>query len=187
MMPSFNKLTETQRKALVSFLFGNEKVEAGLDSNKPVSDTSLDPYRISGYTKFLDKNGFPAVRPPWGTLNAIDLNTGDYKWKVTFGEVPEAQIPGSPPTGSESYGGPIVTKSGLLFIAGTKDRKFRAYDKKTGKLLWETKLPAAGFATPATYSVKGKQYVVIACGGTKIGATGGDSYVAFGLPGKNKR
>lgn len=187
MMPSFNKITEAQRKALVSFLFGNEKIEPGLDFKEPAGDASSEPYRISGYDKFLDKNGLPAVRPPWGTLNAIDLNTGDYKWKVTFGEIPQAQKPGSAPLGSESYGGPVITKGGLLFIAGTKDRKFKAYDKKTGNLLWQTQLPAAGFATPATYSVNGKQYIVIACGGTKLGASGGDSYLAFALPEKKKK
>jgi quinoprotein glucose dehydrogenase len=122
------------------------------------------------------------VRPPWGTLNAIDLNTGEYRWKITYGETPELAAQGLPQTGAESYGGPVVTASGLLFIAGTKDGKFRAYDKKNGRLLWETKLPAAAFATPSTYQVNGKQYVVIACGGTKLGARKGDSYVAFALP-----
>ena len=124
----------------------------------------------------------PAVRPPWGTLNAIDLNTGEYVWKVTYGESPELKAKGIAQTGAESYGGPVVTAGGLLFIAGTKDGYFRVYDKKNGKLLKEIGLPAAGFATPSTYEAKGKQYVVIACGGTKLGAKGGDSYVAFALP-----
>jgi quinoprotein glucose dehydrogenase len=115
-------------------------------------------------------------------LNAIDLNTGEYLWKKTFGEYPELSAKGIPQTGAESYGGPVITASGLLFIAGTRDAKFRVYNSATGDLLWETMLPAAGFATPSTYAVNGKQYVVIACGGTKLGSPKGESYVAFALP-----
>ena len=187
MMPAFTRLSAAEQKTLVAFLFGTEKVEPGITKMKepglaPKKETPQVPFRISGYTKFLDKNGYPAVRPPWGTLNAIDLNTGEYRWKITYGETPELAAKGLPQTGAESYGGPVVTASGLLFIAGTKDGKVRAYDKQNGRLLWETKLPAAGFATPSTYQVNGKQYVVIACGGTKLGARKGDSYVAFALP-----
>lgn len=186
MMPSFPKLNDKQKDALVSYLFGEEKEEPGLavepgDKKEPAENAKVS-YSISGYTKFIDKNGLPAVGLPWGTLNAIDLNTGEYLWKIPYGEYPELQAKGIAQTGSESYGGPVVTASGLLFIAGTKDQKFRVYDKKNGQLLWETRLPAAGFATPSTYEVNGKQYVVIACGGTKLGAKGGDSYVAFALP-----
>lgn len=115
-------------------------------------------------------------------MNAIDLNTGEYKWKIPYGEYPELAAKGITQTGSESYGGPVVTASGLLFISGTKDKKFRVYDKNNGKLLWQTQLPAANFATPSTYEVNGKQYIVLACGGTKLGAEAGDSYVAFALP-----
>ena len=187
MMPAFTKFNEKETDAVTAFLFGDEKEEPGL-SKEPGLDkpekTKMASYSISGYSKFLDSNGYPAVRPPWGTLNAIDLNTGDYVWKVPYGETPELEAKGIPQTGSESYGGPVITASGLLFIAGTKDGFFRAYDKKNGKLLWKTKLPAAGFATPSTYEVNGKQYVVIACGGTKLGAHGGDSYIAFALPDK---
>ncbi|WP_423146195.1 PQQ-binding-like beta-propeller repeat protein [Rubrolithibacter danxiaensis] len=184
MMPSFSKLSEKQKQALVNFLFGNDKEEPELVKQEPVSKekTGRVSYKISGYSKFLDKNGYPAVRPPWGTLNAINLNTGEYVWKIPFGEIPELKEKGISQTGAESYGGPVITKSGLLFIAGTKDGKLRAYDKKNGKLLWQTQLPAAGFATPSTYEVNGKQYLVIACGGTKLGAGGGDSYIAFALP-----
>ena len=114
-------------------------------------------------------------------LSAINLHTGKYVWQQPFGELKELTAKGIAPTGCENYGGPVVTSSGLLFIAATKDGMFRAYDKKTGKLLFETKLPAAGFATPTTYQVNGKQYVVIACGGTKLGRPRGDSYVAFAL------
>ncbi len=120
--------------------------------------------------------------PGWGTLNAIDLNSGRILWKVPLGEFEELTLQGIPVTGTQNYGGPVVTASGLLFIAATPDERFRVFDKKPGQLLWETRLPAAGFATPATYSVDGKQYVVIACGGGKLKAPSGDTYVAFALP-----
>jgi quinoprotein glucose dehydrogenase len=187
MMPAFPKFSEKQRRAIAGFLFGDEKAEPGLakepDGSKQTKKDTTVRWKISGYSKFLDKNGYPAMSPPWGTLNAIDLNTGEYKWTVTYGEYPELQQQkGIEQTGSESYGGPVITASGLLLISGTKDQFFRAYDKENGKLLWKTQLPAANFATPSTYEVNGKQYVVLACGGTKLGAKGGDSYVAFALP-----
>lgn len=184
MMPAFTKLTTAEKEALMGYLLGEEITKPGLTKEPGLDKKSTKQalYQISGYSKFLDKNGYPAVRPPWGTLNAIDLNTGEYLWKITFGEVKELIDKGIPPTGTESYGGPVITASGLLFIAATKDGKFRAYDKTNGKLLWETKLPAAGFATPSTYMAQGKQYVVIACGGEKLGTPTGDSYVAFALP-----
>jgi quinoprotein glucose dehydrogenase len=179
MMPGFTMLSPEEKQALVAFLFGDEKVEAV--SAVPESHKTYLPYQSTGYNKFLDANGLPAISPPWGTLNAIDLNTGEYLWKIPFGEVESLKAKGIPTTGTENYGGPVVTASGLLFIAATKDGKFRAFDKKTGKLLWETMLPAAGFATPSTYEVNGKQYVVIACGGTKLGTKKGNQYVAFAL------
>lgn len=179
MMPGFPMLTAQEKQALVSFLFGDEKVEAA--SSTPATRKTFLPYQSTGYNKFLDANGLPAITPPWGTLNAINLNTGEFLWKIPFGEVEALKAKGVPTTGTENYGGPVVTASGLLFIAATKDGKFRAFDKKTGKLLWETQLPAAGFATPSTYEVNGKQYVVIACGGTKLGTRKGNQYVAFAL------
>lgn len=184
MMPAFKMLSEKEQKSLVAFLYGDKEEPPSSDLKEPgfnKEQTKKLDYKISGYTKFLDRDGNPAISPPWGTLNAIDLNTGEYLWTKVFGEVPSLMEKGIPQTGSESYGGPVITAGGLLFIAGTKDEKFKVYDKKTGELLWETKLPAAGFATPSTYSVKGKQYVVIACGGTKLGAKKGESYVAFAL------
>ena len=184
MMPGFQRLSETEKQNLVAFLYGdkiNSSNNVKADKEEVEHNEPVD-YKISGYTKFLDKDGYPAIRPPWGTLNAIDLNTGEYVWTKTFGTYPELEAKGIPQTGSESYGGPVITESGLLFIAGTKDKKFRAYNKATGKLLWETTLPAAGFATPSTYEAAGRQFVVIACGGTKLGAEKGDSYVAFALP-----
>lgn len=186
MMPGFQRLTTNEKKDLLAFLYG-DNVAVSPTSNRPEQKKEISGdkplnYKISGYTKFLDKEGYPAIRPPWGTLNAIDLNTGEYLWTKVFGSYPELEAKGIPQTGSESYGGPVVTASGLLFIAGTKDKKFRVYNKKNGELLWETILPAAAFATPSTYEADGKQYVVVACGGTKLGAEKGDSYVAFALP-----
>lgn len=140
-------------------------------------------YRSDGETLFRDPDGYPPITPPWGTLNAIDLNAGTIRWKISFGEFPELAAKGLTNTGSDNYGGPIVTAGGLVFIGATNfDRKFHAYDKLTGKLLWETTLPAAGNATPATYMLNGKQYVVIVCGGGKNGAPSGSSIVAFALP-----
>ena len=105
------------------------------------------PYRFTGYRKFLDPDGYPAVAPPWGTLNAINLNTGEFAWQIPLGEYPELAAKGLTNTGSENYGGPIVTAGGLVFIGATNfDRKFRAFDKATGALLWETTLPFSGNA-----------------------------------------
>ena len=136
-----------------------------------------------GYKKLLDPDGYPAIEPPWGTLNAINLDTGEVAWKIPLGEFAELAAEGMRNTGSENYGGPVVTAGGLVFIAATLyDKKFRAFDKANGKLLWETTLPASGVATPATYMVNGRQHVVIAAGGGKYGLPTGGSYVAFALP-----
>ena len=140
-------------------------------------------YRSDGETLFRDPDGYPPITPPWGTLSAIDLNAGAIRWKIPFGEFPELAAKGLTNTGSDNYGGPVVTAGGLLFIGATNfDRKFHAYDKMTGRLLWETTLPAAGNATPSTYMLNGRQYVVIVCGGGKNGAPSGSSIVAFSLP-----
>lgn len=139
-------------------------------------------FRSTGYNRFEDEEGYPAIAPPWGTLNAIDLSGGTIAWKVTLGHLPEAGYPGVERTGAENYGGPIVTAGGLIFIGATKDEKFRAFDKHSGALLWETALPFGAYATPATYAVDGKQYVVVAAGGGKMGTKPGDTYVAFTLP-----
>ena len=147
------------------------------------NDPAWLKYRSDGESIFLDPDGYPAVAPPWGTLNAIDLNTGNIRWRIPLGEVPELAATGLTNTGSDNYGGPVVTASGLLFIGATNfDKKFRAFNKVTGELLWETTLPAAGNATPSIYMVNGKQYVAIVCGGGKNGAPSGSSIVAFALP-----
>ena len=141
-------------------------------------------YRFTGYRRFFDPDGYPASATPWGTLNAIDLNTGKYLWRIPFGEYPELVAKGQPNTGSANYGGPIVTASGILFIAATVfDRQFHVYDTSNGTLLWHAELPFGGLATPTTYMIDGKQYVVIAAGGGKDPKhTLGGAYVAFALP-----
>jgi quinoprotein glucose dehydrogenase len=141
-------------------------------------------YGITGYYKFLSPEGLPAISPPWGTLTAIDMNKGEHVWKTTLGEYPKLKAKGIPATGTENYGSSVVTAGGLLFIAAARDGKIRAFNKLDGKLLWEYDLPAPGYATPAIYEFKGKQYLVIACGGGKMGTKSSDVYVAFALPEK---
>jgi quinoprotein glucose dehydrogenase len=179
-MSGFPNLYEDQLNGLVEFLLTGENKELS-STGQPLPGMK---YRITGYRRFLDPDGYPAIAPPWGTLNAIDLNTGEYKWKINFGEYPELAAKGMKNTGSENYGGPIVTAGGLLFIGATNyDRKFHAFDKSTGELLWETTLPFAGNATPITYSINGRQYVTIAAGGGKDSRwRSGGVYVAFAVP-----
>jgi len=179
-MPGLPNLTEDQISALVSFLMSGESKELASSAPPP----AFMPYRFTGYHKFLDPGGYPGVAPPWGTLNAINLNTGESVWKIPLGEYPELASKGQKDTGTENYGGPIVTAGGLLFIGATNfDKKFHAFDKSTGELLWEATLPFSGNATPATYEVNGRQFVVIAAGGGKDPKSpSGGVYVAFALP-----
>ena len=179
MMPGFSYLKEEERDALLAFLFEEEKKE--VEAKTTATQFPL-PYKMDGYNKFLDKNGYPAISPPWGQLSALNLHTGHYEWQIPLGEFKELSAKGIPVTGTENYGGPVVTAGGVLFIAATKDGMFRAFDKRSGKLLFERQLPAGGFATPAVYEANGRQFVVIACGGTKLGTKKGDSFVAFALP-----
>jgi mono/diheme cytochrome c family protein len=178
-MPAMADVQGADMDALLRFM--------GVGQGKPQADSSeegQDRYTFTGYRKFLDPDGDPAIAPPWGTLNAIDLKTGKYLWKIPLGEYPELAKHGMKDTGSEGYGGPIVTAGGVVFIGATiYDRKFRAFDSRNGKLLWETELPYSGVATPATYMIDGRQYVVIAASGARDpkGPAGG-AYVAFALP-----
>jgi quinoprotein glucose dehydrogenase len=184
MMPSFKQLKEQERKSIISYITDDKK--SGRTVFVPASqavDPYLDiPYQMTGYNKFLSKEGYPAISPPWGTLNAIDLNSGKMVWRIPLGNDTAFAQKGRPATGTENYGGPVVTAGGLVFIAATKDAKIRAFNKSNGKLEWEAKLPASGFATPCVYDIDGKQYIVIACGGGKLGTKSGDAYVAFALP-----
>ncbi|MFB0907566.1 MAG: PQQ-binding-like beta-propeller repeat protein [Spirosomataceae bacterium] len=181
-MPAFKHIPENDRKLLVNFLL-DIKTEINADKIELSSEsTNKTPkYLMKGYKRLLTKDGYPGIKPPWGTLNAIDMNTGKIVWKSVLGEYKELTERGIAPTGTENYGGPAVTAGGLVFIAATKDEKIRAFDKKTGKVLWQADLPAAGHATPAVYAINGKQFIVIACGGGK-GTKSGDAYVAFALP-----
>jgi len=181
-MPGFPALPPPALAALVAFLRTGETDRAGHDTSAIAMK-----YRFTGYRKFLDADGYPAIAPPWGTLSAINLNTGEYAWQIPLGEYPELAAQGLHQTGSENYGGPVVTAGGLVFIAATNfDKKFRAFDKATGAMLWETTLPLAGNATPATYEAGGRQFVVVPAGGgrSRPGAPSesGGVYVAYALP-----
>jgi quinoprotein glucose dehydrogenase len=178
-MPSFPSLSAEAIGALSQYLLNGENKELTAPGVPAAAR-----YRFTGYHRLLDPDGYPAVKPPWGTLNAINLNTGEYLWKVPLGEYPELVAQGLKDTGSENYGGPIVTAGGLVFIAATNfDRKFRAFDKSTGALLWETVLPFSGNATPITYELGGRQYVVMYATGGKAprGSPTGGAYVAYAL------
>jgi quinoprotein glucose dehydrogenase len=192
-MPGYPNLREAQLRQLLDFLDLAPRISASV----PAPSTAVThrefagrasyadtKYHFTGYRKFLDLDGYPAVVPPWGTLNAIDLNTGKFLWRVPLGQYPDLVARGMPDTGSENYGGPVLTASGVLFIGATiYDRKFRAFDAETGKLLWQAELPYAGTATPSTYMIDGRQYVVIATSGARDSkGPQGAAYVAFALP-----
>jgi len=164
-------------------LFVNANNRPNVAALRPAPAASPWPYEFAGYTQFRDREGYPAVRPPWGTLNGIDLNRGEIRWQVTLGRFPELVARGIKPTGTESFGGAISTAGGLVFIGGTMDEQMHAFDSATGRLLWEHPLPAGGYATPCTYEAGGRQFVAIAAGGGgKLGTRSGDAFVAFTLP-----
>jgi len=194
-MPSFEKIVEGREDAIIAYLFDiTEKRPSRKESDlfevhtnrlsvsedAETEDTATVYLNVTAFSHFNDIEGRPAIKPPWGALNAINLNTGEYAWKVIIGNLPELQQPGAPETGAEGYGGPIVTAGGLVFIGGTHDKKFRAYDKDSGKLLWETTLPAVANATPCTYESEGRQYVAVSVAGDKENPAG--FIMAFALP-----
>jgi quinoprotein glucose dehydrogenase len=177
-MPAFDRVSQARREAIITFLFNEEAAVTSTNEQ----DENAPPYAFRGFQRLYDEEGYPAIKPPWGTLNAVDLNTGTIKWKVPLGEYEELTKRGIPITGTENYGGPVVTAGGLLFIAATSDAKFRAFDKEDGKLLWEYDLPLDGHATPSVYAVDGKQYVAISAGGTKLKPHPEGTVFVFSLP-----
>ncbi|MBH52834.1 MAG: hypothetical protein CMI18_00610 [Opitutaceae bacterium] len=182
-MPSFSHLPEEQIDQIMDFLYADPQAAA-----KETIDPDFVPqdYTFRGFTKFLDLNGYPAVKPPWGMLSAIDINRGEILWQTAIGELEELTQQGIPPTGTPLFGGPTVTAGGVVFMGGSADAKFRALDKETGDILWESKLPFAAYSNPSTYEINGRQYIVIAAGGGGKNRTlSGDVYVAFALPASN--
>lgn len=182
-MPAFDFLTEEEKQEVATYVLNPDAQAGEVITRENMSEELREiPYTHTGYNRWVDDNGNPVITPPWGQLVALDLDRAEYLWKVPLGELDYLTERGIPRTGTENYGGPVVTKGGLIFIAASKDEKFRAFDKETGEVLWEAKLPYGGYATPAVYEVDGKQYVVIACGGGKMGTSSGDVYRAFALP-----
>jgi quinoprotein glucose dehydrogenase len=183
-MPGYETMPEARRAAILNYVLNENAADASRgESDAAASEADQVPsFAFGGFRRWLDADGYPGIKPPWGTLNAVDLNTGEIKWRVVLGEYAELTARGIPPTGTENYGGPVVTAGGLLFIGATADETFRAFDKETGEILWQAKLPFGGNATPSTYMVNGKQYVVISAGGGKSGRPRGGSLVAFALP-----
>ncbi len=179
-MPGFPQFSDQRRKAILDYVL-SETLDP-VESTEDQEEVPLPTYAFGGFRRWLDGDGYPAIKPPWGTLNAVDLNTGEIKWKVVLGEYAELSAKGIPPTGTENYGGPVVTAGGLIFIGASADETFRAFDQETGAILWQAQLPFSGNATPSTYMVDGRQFVVISAGGGKSGRPRGGSLVAFALP-----
>jgi quinoprotein glucose dehydrogenase len=192
-MPPFAAILKGHEEGIINYLFEktdnrllkkerdlSEMKDNNISRNKEKQDTAARYLNVTAYYQIKDPDGHPAVKPPWGKLNAINLNTGEYEWTIPVGNIPELQKKGEPITGSESSPGPIVTAGGLVFLGGTRDRKFQAFDKATGKLLWETTLPGFASSSPSTYKINGKQYVVLSVAGNKESPAGG--IMAFTLP-----
>lgn len=184
-MPPFAQILNGRERAVVNYLYDkwrDPSRPSGEDlkewrenraankigiSDSTKKDTSVIYLNTLAYMPWRDQEGRPVIKPPYATLNAIDLNTGDYLWTVPAGNIPELQKPGAPVTGSTGSPGPIVTRGGLVFLSGGRSRKLMAYDKKTGKQVWEYDLPASVSATPSSYSINGKQYIALSLGGSK--------------------
>ena len=199
-MPAFASVLKGQEKAIISYLFQiknndltdeennlieihqNEIARENVSAQSGTIDSADKYLNVTAYNQFRGPDGHPAVKPPWGTLNAINLNTGEYEWKIPVGNYPELQKPGADITGGQSSPGPIVTKGGLVFFGGTRDKKFFAFDKNTGKLLWEITLPGTVTGSPCTYMVNGKQFIAVSVAGDKQNS--GGYIIAFALPGK---
>lgn len=184
MMPGYASIfDEAQKEAIIAFMLELEESSVNIANQtyKKEPDTSGVRYlNTTGYTTWVDSEGRPAVKPPWGTLNALNLSTGEYEWQIPLGNDPELQENGAPPTGLEGKAGPVVTGGGLIFISGAEDRLLSAIDKSTGETLWQSTLPAMANATACTYMVKGKQFVALSVGGTPENPSG--SVMAFALP-----
>lgn len=196
-MPAFASVIAGKEEAIISFLYDKEtsaerpsreqsflkEIRDNESANKTAGQKPDDMYlNLTAYGQFTDSERTPGIKPPWGQLHAINLNTGEFEWSVVLGNQPEGQVPGGPETGASGSAGPMVTQGGLVFIGSTRDKKFRAFDQKTGKKLWETTLPGIANANPSTYWSNGKQYIAISVGGDADNPAG---YVmAFALPGK---
>ncbi|MGB4899243.1 MAG: pyrroloquinoline quinone-dependent dehydrogenase [Saprospiraceae bacterium] len=180
LMPAHTQFSNDILDALIDYL-ATDTIPG--DSQKDSTSIGVEKYVLKGFRIFTDQEGYPANKPPWGTLNAVDVSSGHIKWSVPLGYYPALKARGLSSTGTQNFGGCVATAGGLVFIGATPDEMFRAFDANSGKELWSYKLPAGGYATPAIYRSGKKQYVVIAAGGgNRNGTPSGDAYIAFTIP-----